>query len=217
MKFFAEGLPRLGVVNLQIELDTPSTDLTSISTTEGDVNVALQHDGELSVPLSSPASSTETVKFSSNKSIIIARIPTTRSPNNDEPLPLLSAEDIQTQWSQGATLSCSACHGKILTSPQTRWKDLPSDSWVEFSDYWLCHSGKSHSHSHSRPHTSAPVLPTIRTAPGTALVGLTSLLIHPDNSQNITIKVYSHPPLFHPSRWIVGLKESTSLPNTERR
>jgi hypothetical protein len=187
MKFFAEGLPRLGVVNLQIELNTSSTDPTSIFTTEGDVNVVLQHNGELSVRIPFQASSTETLKFSSKKPIINARIPTGRSTNNGEPLALLSAEDIQTQWSQGATLSCSACHNKLLTSPQMRWKDLPSDSWVEFSDYWLCHPGNSHSHSHT--HTSVPVRPTLKTSPGTALVGLTSFLFHPDNLQNITIKV----------------------------
>ena len=190
MKFFAEGLPRLGVVNLQIELDTSSTDSTSIFTTEGDVNVVLQHNGELSVPLPFPASSTETLKFSSKKSIITARIPTTRSFNNDEPLTLLSAEDIQTQWSQGATLSCSACHGKILTSPQMRWKDLPSDSWVEFSDYWLCHSGNS-----SLPfpfpyaHTLPPFVPLSKRLQEPHSSDCTSLLIHPDNLQNITIKV----------------------------
>lgn len=216
MKFLAEGFPRLGVVNLQIELDTPSTDSTSILTTEGDVNVVLQHDGEITLPLSFPASSTKFLKFSSQKSIITARIPVTRFLNNDEPLSLLSAEEIQTQWSQGAALSCSACHRKVLISPQMRWKDLPSDSWVEFSDYWLCHSGNSHSHSQSHSHTFTPVLPTLRATPGTALVGLTSLLVHPDNSQKITIKVH-FPPLFHPSSWIVGLKESTSLPYTERR
>jgi hypothetical protein len=212
MKFFAEGLSRLGVVNLQIELDKPSTDSTSIFTTEGDVNVVIQHDGELRVPLSFPAASSEILKFSSNKSIITARIPTARSPNIGEPLTLLSAEDIQAQWSQGATLSCSACHRKTLTSPRMRWKDLPSDSWVEFSDYWLCHSGNSHSHSKSHPHASTPILPSLRATLETALVGLTSLLIHPDNSQNVTIKVH-----LHPSLWIVGLKESTSLPTTERR
>ena len=193
MKFFAEGLPRLGVVNVQIELDSPSSHSISVSTTVGEFNIVLRHDGEVIVPLPFDASSTETLTIPPEKSVITVRVPTVRSTSYAEPLPLLSAEDIQTQRSQGTTLSCASCHKKILCRSQMRWKDLPSDSWIEFSDYWLCHPGNSHSHSHAHAHTPTPVLPTLKAAPGTVLVGLTSLLIHHDDSLNITVKVCSLP------------------------
>jgi HECT-like Ubiquitin-conjugating enzyme (E2)-binding len=198
MKFFAEGLPRLGVVNLHVALNSASTEATSITTTEDDTTIILQHQHEeFVILLPSSPSATETIPLPPGKSIITSRLSISRPPTDDQLLPLLSANDVLPLGSQGTTLSCVDCRKSQLVTPQMRWKDLPSDSWVELSDYWLCHSGSTHSHNHEH-HT--PVLPTLKTRPGTVLVGLTSLLLHPDDLPNITIKV----PLSHPLNY--GLK-----------
>jgi hypothetical protein len=189
MKFFAEGLPRLGIINVYVELDSIPNESTNLLTTAGDINVVLQHNAnEVIIPIPFPASSTETLNFPSKNVIASFRIQTVRSNTNEEPQQLVSADDIQKQWSQGAILSCRVCHRQLLTSPQIRWKDLPSDSWIEFSDYWLCHSGSIHSHSHSH-QSQVPVFPHVKSRPETVLLGLTSLLLHPNDPQNIMIKV----------------------------
>ena|SRR5271170_5073499 len=194
MKFFAEGLPRLGVVNLQVQLDGPSNETSSISTTEGDVTVTLHNDGvELYIPLPFPPSKTETLIFPPKQSIITSRISTLRSTSAEDPKSLLSAEEFETHYSRLGTLSCVSCHTPIVTTKQLRFKDLPSDSWLEFSDYWLCHPSHSHSHTHTHTHSETqippPKLPTIKSNPGTALLGLTSLVLNSKDVQNVTIKV----------------------------
>src|SRR5271170_4777257 len=94
MKFFAEGLPRLGVVNLQVQLDGPSNETSSISTTEGDVTVTLHNDGvELYIPLPFPPSKTETLIFPPKQSIITSRISTLRSASAEDLKPLLSTRN----------------------------------------------------------------------------------------------------------------------------
>jgi hypothetical protein len=219
MKFFAEGLPRLGIVNLQIRLDARPASHISLSVTAGEQKAILCHGKETSVlALPSPSSATETFTYPPGQSEIALRMSTERSNCNEEYTPLLSAEDVRSKWQQGAKLSCRNCHQDILSNPQMRWKDLPSESWAEYSDYWLCHPGGSHPHSHSHSHTpqtSEPgtnihLIPNLAARPGIGLVGLTSILFDPKDIQNILFKVYF---LFLSP---FGLKESTSLP-TQRR
>src|ERR1700721_423708 len=144
MKFFAEGLPRLGVVNLQLQLQTPSNSSTTVSTTAGREHAVLSHDGEVStLLLPCAASSQDTCTFTSGQLIIKPRILTSPTKDSVETVPLLSADDIGTHWSLGAKLSCAYCHRVLVNDRQIRWKDLPSDSWLEYSDYWLCHSGQT--------------------------------------------------------------------------
>jgi hypothetical protein len=200
MKFFAEGLPRLGIVNLQIHLDASPVSHLTLSVTAGDQKAVLCHGEESFVlGLPAPASSTEKFTYPAGQSEITSRISTERSTSNEESTSLLSAEDIASKWQQGARLSCRNCHQDILSNPQMRWKDLPSESWAEYSDYWLCHPGGSHSHSHSHSHisrspeprTNHPI-PNLTARPGLGLVGLTSILVDPKDLQNILLKVNSY-------------------------
>jgi hypothetical protein len=213
MKFFAEGLPQLGVVNLNLQLESLLNGC-SLSTTEGDHHARLRHDDEIvSIPLPLSASSTETLTYPGKPSVVTVRISASSSKSNNEPQPLLSAGDFQEQ----ARVLCALCRRQIFKSDRMRWKDLPSESWVEFSDYWLCHPGHSHSppHSHSyhshknKTHPINPI-PVLKPTPGTSLLGLTYVLVDLLDTQDIVIKV-----LF--SAAYLGLKESVSLFNTGRR
>lgn len=192
MKFFAEGLPKLGVVNLEVELDTPVDEYTTLSTSNGGSNVVLQHRNETQIlPLPLPTPSTQTFTFPPSESIISARIPTVPSKVVTEPTLLVSAEDIRNRWTCGGKVSCSSCHKTFVEGREMKWKDLPSESWQEYADYWLCHrQSHSHSHSHSLSHES-PTIPVLKASPATALVGVTFLLVHPDDTQNLHIKVHS--------------------------
>jgi HECT-like Ubiquitin-conjugating enzyme (E2)-binding len=199
IKFFAEGLPRLGVVNIQIRLDTPSKESTKLSTKENDRNAILHHDGTTHpISLPSPSSSTKDITPLLNQTTITCRVSTFSSLVDEAPAFLLSADDINLKWSRGADLSCAKCHRIIVQNQPLRWKDLPSDSWEEYSDYWHCHPGSPHSHSHSQNHADNHSLTqpakqfVLRASPGTSLVGLTYLLTYPTNTQNINFEV----PLF---------------------
>jgi hypothetical protein len=196
MKFFAEGLPRLGIVNLQILLDDyPVSDIT-LSVTAGVSRAVLCNDKQtfvLDLPLRS--SLTETFTYQPGQTDITARISTERSVLNEELAPVLSAEQFSSKWSQGAKLTCRECHQNILTNPQMRWKDLPSESWAEYSDYWLCHPGGSHSHNHSHTTQTSEEkinnhpIPNLTARLGVSLVGLTSILLDAKDLQNMFIKV----------------------------
>ena len=201
MKFFADGL-RLGAINLQVELDTPTNEFTSLSTSSGDSRAVLHHhDTSLAILLPSPASKTDIITFPLGRTIIASRISSYPSRPAVEPAPLLPADDINWRWSRGLKFTCFMCYRTIVPNRPLRWKDLPRDSWLECSDYWLCRRGDSHdhdrAHSHHR-HTSASLgLPTPEATPDIVLVGLTFLLISPDITQNITTKVL--PPPFPPT------------------
>jgi HECT-like Ubiquitin-conjugating enzyme (E2)-binding len=213
MKFFAEGLPRLGVVNLNLQLEPPSNGY-SLSTIEGDHHARLRRGDEaISIPLPLAASSTETFTYSNMSSIVTTRISAARSKSSSEPQPLLSASDFQEQ----PRVLCASCRRQILKLDPIRWKDLPSENWIEFSDYWLCHPGHSHSLSHSHSHHiqenkshQINPIPILKPTPGTSLLGLTFVLVDSSDTQNITIKVTLPDAYF-------GLKESISLSNTGRR
>jgi hypothetical protein len=200
IKVFAEGLRRLGVINVQIHLDTPSEESTTLSTHENDKHAILHHAAAIFlIRLPSPSSSTKDITLPLNQTTITCRVSTFPT-HVDQTLGfLLSADDINVKWSRGADLSCAKCHHIIVQNQPLRWKDLPSDSWEEYSDYWHCHPGSSHFHSHSHSpsqihtHHQAPTQPhkpfVLLASPGTALVGLTYLLIHSTNTQNITFEV----------------------------
>jgi HECT-like Ubiquitin-conjugating enzyme (E2)-binding len=189
MQFFAEGIPRLGVINLSIQLHSKSDHSTSIITTAGLPEVIVNHGGSSStliLPLAPSSSQTST--YSLGSSTITSRIYTIASASS-EIVPLLSA-DIFKERSKEVNLCCSTCHHPILSSHQIKWKDLPSDSWLEYSDYWLCHP-HSHSHNHNHEDTSPDLtIPSIlKVNKDTILIGLTFLLINPSDLQNITFKV----------------------------
>lgn len=198
MNFSAEGLPRLGIVNLQIRLDDYPVSNATLSVTAG-VSRAVLCNGKQTfvLALPSPSSVTETFTYQQGQTEIIARISTERSVPPEELSPVLSAEQFSSKWSQGAKLACRECHQDIINNPQMRWKDLPSESWAEYSDYWLCHPGGSHSHSHNHSSTKQTpeekinnhLIPNLTARPGVSLVGLTSILLDPKDLQNISIKV----------------------------
>lgn len=210
MKFFAEGLPRLGVVNLNIQFESPLNGC-SLSTVEGDQHALLRCGNEvISIPLPLAATSTETFTYPDKSSIVTTRILASGSEKNMEPQPLLSASDLQEQ----SRVLCTSCGRQILKPMPKRWKELPSESWVEFSDYWLCHPGHhslSHSH-HMHKNKSQPInpIPLLKPTPGISLLGLTFVLVDPSDAQRITIKVTL--PCDH-----LGPKESISLSITGRR
>jgi hypothetical protein len=197
MRFFGEGLPKLGVVNLEVELDTQTSGSTTIFTSTGGSNVVLQNNTEPQIiPLPSPTPSAQTFTFRPNESIISARIPATPSSLVTDPKSLLSAEDIQSLWACGGKLSCATCHKPLIEGREMKWKDLPSESWKEYADYWLCHR---HAHSHAHSHTPThdpPAIPVLKATAGTALVGLTFLLVDPYDTQNLQIKVILVPASF---------------------
>jgi HECT-like Ubiquitin-conjugating enzyme (E2)-binding len=212
MRFFAERLVRLGIVNLQIELGTTSDESTHISFAKGESKAAVVRDvEEYAIPLGCLVHASQELSFPASQSIITCRASTLPSNSVYEPKPLLSADDFK--LSSCATICCSSCERDIIANKQMRWKDLPSDSWIEFSDYWHCHSGHEHSHG---PHehsthpggTEISTIPVIKAVPGMALIGSTFLLIHPDDTQHLIIKVLAPFPL---PIWSLDLKKASVL------
>jgi len=197
MKYFAEALPKLGVVNLQVQLDDESNKSISLSTIAGNRECVLLRDNAVSnllLPL--VPSKSEILTHQINQRILSARISTTPVNANEDPVCLLPAEEIQKHWVGGGKLLCKRCHIEICSRTALRWKDLPSESWLEFADYWLCHSGRTNSHSHSHSHShpthqqeNSLFSESISAKPGLGLVGLTFLVLHQEDLGNIRIKV----------------------------
>ena len=191
MKFFAEGLPRLGVVNLRIYFkDDAIPDYSRISTTAGNYEaILLIENGVSQVVLPLAPSKTEILTPQISNQQCVVRITSTPTDSKDEPSIILTAEEIQSKWAMGCKFSCQSCHREIVRSEAIRWRDLPSDSWLEFADHWLCHRPNSHlldSHLHTH---QAPLPVSIAAKPGLGLVGLTSILIHQSDLENIETKV----------------------------
>jgi len=229
MKFFTEGLPRLGVINLQLDLQSASNRSSTLSTTSGNATATLHHqdEQEADIVLPSPASVTQTFTFSSGQSIVTARIPCLPTTVAEDLLPLVSADDIQARWNMKARIRCSGCLREVVGNREMRWKDLPSDSWVEYSDYWLCHPhtsttdshshGHGHTHNHSHDHSHALQLPTIKAILGIGLIGLTSLLMHPQDIFQFQLKVSPLPRYDRPSPppWLLDSKKVSSCNTLE--
>jgi HECT-like Ubiquitin-conjugating enzyme (E2)-binding len=212
-KWFAEGLPRLGVINLQIQFNPPFNNAVNISTVSGSYE-ALVLTGETTIRIQLPllASSTNFARFPTGQSLITCRIPAIASNEPSEPTPPLSADELQLAWSQDATLACGKCDRSILSNNQLKWKDLPSEFWLEFSDYWLCHSGSSHGHHHHDSDTDhvdsiVPKSSVIKPKPRVALLGLTSILLNVADTIGLTV---NSPSTLSSN---TDLKESISLLN----
>src|SRR5579859_598343 len=202
MTFFAEGLPRLGVINLQLDIQSRSLDTSpTLSTTSHNATATLHHQGDqIDVILPLSPSMTQTFTLPARESIITARIPCLATKTGENVTALVSADDFQGR--RITRVCCSSCHRRVVRcrDGEFHWKDLPSDSWGEYSDYWLCHrhtsaaedtysSLDSHSHSYNQLR-----LPTIKAIQGTGLIGLTSLLLHPQDIHTQS-KVAILPPL----------------------
>ena len=216
--FFAECLPRLGIINLQLSLDHPSTNSTVFHTTSNSTTCLLHHNNhETLIRLPRKATKSDTIPFPRDRTVVTARIPCIPAKDTNEvPWTVLSAEDVANCGNRNAGVYCAKCGREVVGGEKIlRWKELPSDSWVEYSDYWLCHAnastdshshshGHGHGHSHSRSHkhpthhNSQPrQLPIITSIQGTGLIGLTSLLFHPNDLQSPQ-NVLPHSLLFPP-------------------
>jgi len=194
MKFFAEALQKLGVLNITVALDTPSNADTAAFVTEGRSEAVLHHDGQtFIIPLPVPSIESQTTTFPPGGQTIELRAAMARDMTQHPRTPLLSAEDVQLRWDNERHISCRACRRLIVVPHSIRWKELPSQSWQEFSDLWHCHSGSSHSHT-SCDHELKPTgdLPTLRAFPGTAFVGLMYLVFNFTDVQNVKQTVRSH-------------------------
>jgi hypothetical protein len=189
MTFFAEGLSKLGIVNLHVRVEDSVPISRKLSTTAGSCEAIIHNEDTTShVVLPLTPSKTEVFTPEITDGEFSVRIHATPSNTNGEAT-LLPAEMIQRTWDAGGKISCRNCHRQIIKSRTMHWKDLPSDSWLEFADYWLCHSPNSH--SHSRTNTPTALLSAITAKSGLGLAGVIALLIHPLDMQNIEIQVHS--------------------------
>lgn len=193
MKFFAEALHTLGVLNISIALDTPSSADTAALFTKGQPDAVLRHEGEdIRIPLPGSPLNSQTTTFPPGRRALEIRAPMTKDLTQHPRIPLLSAEVIQSRWDNDRHISCRACRLPVVVDHAIRWKELPSQSWIEFSDYWHCHSGSSHPHAHCDHEVKrGPDLPTLRAFPGTAFVGLIYLVFNSTDTQHVRAKVRS--------------------------
>src|SRR2546423_7106698 len=154
--FFAECLPRLGIINLQLSLNHLSTSSTVLLTTSNSTTSLLHHNNhETPIRLPCQATKSDTIPFPRDQTVLTARIPCVPvKDTNEVPRTVLSTEDVARCGSRNVGVYCAKCGREVVRGNKIlRWKELPSDSWGEYSDYWLCHpnaSADSHSHSHGR-------------------------------------------------------------------
>lgn len=104
-------------------------------------------------------------------------------------LPLSSPEALQED------VLCSACGTcMILASRGLTWHRMPSENWAEMMDSWHCHRGVSDHHynehhdQYTLPDHIVSAAERIRARPGRGLIGLSYLLIHPSDTQNIKVR-----------------------------
>ena len=184
MKFFAEALTRLGILHLEIEVDTRAAGprrLTRLSINEDVSHAELRHNNDTQII---PLPAATTIEFVSSFPLtqsIITFHDHVSSGGEKEPTPLVTAEDVSKLWMGGGKLACASCHKPIVEHRGMKWEDMSSESLREYADYWLCYRT-----SYFRSQTPPIVL---KATPGTVLVGLTFFIVHSDDTQNLQIKV----------------------------
>src|SRR5579862_2418153 len=131
--FFAECLPRLRIINLQLSLNHPSTNSTVLHTTSNSTTCLLHHNNhETPIRLPRKASKSNTIAFPRDQKVVTARIPCVPVKDiNEVPRTVLSAEDIEARCaSRSAGVYCAKCGREVVRGDKIlRWKELPSDSW----------------------------------------------------------------------------------------
>ena len=192
---YAEALTHIRQLTLHAELQTDKNEHTKILLSSDKKIITALHDGESSsIYLPTQISGTANVTFPiDRKTEISARL------QIDDVDQLKSASDESTgaevPWtaadlSDNISLRCKRCGADILHSRQvTTWKDLPSDHWAEFMDFWFCH--KPHDayspHDHAAESRGFSARSTVTASPGVGLVDTVSFLLHRDDCQSLQV------------------------------
>jgi HECT-like Ubiquitin-conjugating enzyme (E2)-binding len=192
MKFFAEALQKLGIINIAVVLDSPSNEDTVAVVTEGSYEAILHHDGEVfNILLPVRPTASRTVTFPSGQEKIEIRAHMVKDLTQHPRIPLFTAERLQSRWDNDRHIACRACRRLIILPHALSWKDLPSQRWIEFSDYWHCHSGSNSHTGCGHVVYRGPDLPNLRAFPGTVFVGPIYLVFNFCDTQYVSAKVPS--------------------------
>ncbi|RPA81108.1 hypothetical protein BJ508DRAFT_376641 [Ascobolus immersus RN42] len=109
--------------------------------------------------------------------------------------------EIVTPWSASElsackqlSIHCANCNSVLVEKEKvTTWKDLPSKNWAEMMDFWHCHKPDDHNHDHEKEGCQGSVQKKkfgggFEEKVGTALVGLTELMTHGEDTQGVSIR-----------------------------
>lgn len=139
----------------------------------------------------------------------------------DRPSSLISLEEMLSLRRQGSSLSCRECSNRLLHVEPSSNQDsvseshpngmrafvLPSEYWLEWSDFWLCHESQMN-----------VLIPDVDfgAMQGVLLVGETHLQAHPADflPDSIYIRPIQVPTLIEPSLTIDSDKDSESNKET---
>lgn len=189
MKYCAEYHEHVRVIHLSIDISSEPDDLTSLEIYDRKT-LRLRHAFQShTIALPASVKLSEKLNIVIDKTIISCRIPASSilEAAGTLDVPLSSSDEL------GNDLICQACSTRIVAASSLVWKNLPSEHWVEMMDSWHCHRGVTDEHHHEHhdqyalPEHIVSATERIRARPGIGLVGLSYLLIHPQDFQGCKV------------------------------
>jgi hypothetical protein len=218
MLFYCEFLKKIKICHLHVQL-TSAVDISTSLTIFDRKTLRLRH-GFQSFALAMPASVDvdQKIQLKIDETDACSFSVRLKAPSSfitlqdDNPLPFPDAAALTSQ-----TLDCT-CGYQILPSGLP-WRQLPSEHWQEMMDSWHCHAGISQHGDHERheqytlPSHIVDAARSLVPAPGKPFVGLTYMLVHPDDVKQTTVRSSLE-------RKVVGLQDQKEgrlqrLPNGE--
>ena len=192
---YAEALTHIRQLTLHASLQTEKNEHTKILISSDKKIITTLHDGESSsIYLPTQISGTADVTFPMEKKTEIS----VRLQIDDAEQLRSSFDDsshVEVPWtaadlSGNITIRCKHCGAEILHSGKvTTWKDLPSDHWAEFMDFWFCHKphdGQS-PHDHAAESRGFSAKSKVVASQGVGLVDAVSFLLCQDDCLNLEV------------------------------
>ena len=198
---YAEHLPRIHALSIQVSLLTPANTNTKASISADGDSFTLSHDGQetridLPVVVAGGVGGID-LPITPLKTSLEFRIPLgADSASTGMITPAEVDDDLVVPWtaislSQSTEVSCGACGTILITRGRIQsWRDLPSENWAEMMDLWHCHKPDephSHDHEHEASRKGYAATSTLTVTSGICFVDPVSFLVDDDDCQYIKV------------------------------
>lgn len=194
---YAELLIHIRQLTLYASLETEKNEHTKILVSSDKKIVTAFHDGEAaSIYLPTQISGTADITFPLKRRTDLSTKLQIEDLHELEKA-IEAAAGIEVPWAAGDladvdSIACKSCDEAVVKSGAIgNWKDLPSENWADLMDLWFCH--KPHEENHEADTADranqAPSNSRLDVSPGTGLVDTSSLLLHPDDCNELQVSI----------------------------
>lgn len=191
MNYYAEYHEHVRAIHLTINLPSAPDNLTSLEAYDRKT-LRLRHAfRSYSIALPASINPDETLIIPSENQNVSVRLKASPIIKGQGTLdvPFSTPEEL------GHELLCHSCHSRLVSGSLLSWRQLPSEHWVEMMDSWHCHRGVTDDHynqhhdQYALPDHIISATERIRARPGIGLIGLSYLLVDPDNLEKYKVSL----------------------------